>query len=210
MMELIFPSVDIVSLFPCMLRCMLSSMLLACLPLSRLSLNGVSLNEADLNLVQKSAIPNGVFNESLLKEKASKTRHKNVGPRRDYSQRDDSKDIDLVSQASFRRWSARRRDPRVNGADLYVVRITKHGGVGCAKPCWRCIEWCRWAGVKRIFHCDGQWGKFQVVKVNESCSVYETQADIRLFNGMVRGLLVPSNQRSFSVFFSLTRCIIDQ
>jgi hypothetical protein len=30
----------------------------------------------------------------------------------------------------------RRRDLRVKGADLYVVRITKNG-MGCAKPCWR-------------------------------------------------------------------------
>lgn len=175
-------SVDIVSLFPCMPRCMPSSMLLACLPLSRPSLNATSLNEADSNLVQKSTIQNGVLNEPL-KEKPSRTRRKNAGPNRDPDQRG-SKDTDPTSQASSRQWSARRRDPKVNGADLYVVRITKRGGVGCAKPCWRCIEWCRWAGVKRIYYCDGQWGKFQVVKVNESCSVYETQADIRLFNGM--------------------------
>ena len=38
-----------------------------------------------------------------------------------------------------RRWDARRRDPRVNGADLYVVRVSK-AGVGAAKPCWRCVQ----------------------------------------------------------------------
>ncbi|KAN0080134.1 hypothetical protein V8E55_009700 [Tylopilus felleus] len=52
-----------------------------------------------------------------------------------------------------RRWDARRRDPRVNGADLYVVRVSK-AGVGAAKPCWRCVQWCAWSGVKRIFHWD--------------------------------------------------------
>jgi hypothetical protein len=37
-------------------------------------------------------------------------------------------------------WSARRRDPRINGVDLYVARVTKVG-MGSAKPCWWCLEW---------------------------------------------------------------------
>jgi hypothetical protein len=83
-------------------------------------------------------------------------------------------------------WSARRRDPRINGADLYVARVTKVG-MGSAKPCWRCLEWCRWAGVKRIFHWNGEEGKFDMVKVNTAeRDQYETHADIRLFAGMVR------------------------
>jgi hypothetical protein len=83
-------------------------------------------------------------------------------------------------------WSARRRDPRINGADLYVARVTKVG-MGSAKPCWRCLEWCRWAGVKRIFHWNGEEGKFDMVKVNTAeRNQYETHADIRLFAGMVR------------------------
>ena len=49
--------------------------------------------------------------------------------------------------------SPRRPRTRVNGADIYVVRTTKRG-LGNAKPCWRCLEWCRWAGVRRIFHWD--------------------------------------------------------
>ncbi|KAH8114822.1 hypothetical protein DFH11DRAFT_1840857 [Phellopilus nigrolimitatus] len=49
------------------------------------------------------------------------------------------------------RWDQRRRDPRANGADIYVARITK-SGCGNARPCWRCLEWCKWAGIKRIFH----------------------------------------------------------
>ncbi|KAI0270887.1 hypothetical protein BGY98DRAFT_889831, partial [Russula aff. rugulosa BPL654] len=78
---------------------------------------------------------------------------------------------------------ARRRDPRINGADLYVARVTKVG-MGSAKPCWRCLEWCRWAGVKRIFHWNGEEGKFDMVKVNTAeRDQYETHADIRLFAG---------------------------
>jgi len=81
-------------------------------------------------------------------------------------------------------WSARRRDPRINGADLYVARVTKVG-MGSAKPCWRCVEWCRWAGVKRIFHWNGEDGKFDMVKVNTAeRDQYETHADIRLYAGM--------------------------
>ena len=47
----------------------------------------------------------------------------------------------------------RRARTRINGADIYVVRTTKKG-LGNAKPCWRCLEWCRWAGVRRIFYWD--------------------------------------------------------
>lgn len=86
-------------------------------------------------------------------------------------------------------WSARRRDPRINGADLYVARVTKVG-MGSAKPCWRCLEWCRWAGVKRIFHWNGEDGKFDMVKVNTAeRDQYETHADIRLYAGMVSSLV---------------------
>jgi hypothetical protein len=83
-------------------------------------------------------------------------------------------------------WSARRRDPRINGADIYVARVTKVG-MGSARPCWRCVEWCRWAGVKRIFHWNAEEGKFDMVKVNTAeRGQYETHADVRLFAGMVR------------------------
>lgn len=84
-----------------------------------------------------------------------------------------------------RGWNSRRRDPRVNGADIYVARVTKRG-MGSAMPCWRCLEWCRWAGVKRIFHWDADQGKFEVVKVNSAeKEVYETRADLRLYSGLV-------------------------
>lgn len=85
-----------------------------------------------------------------------------------------------------KRWDARRRDSRVNGADIYVARFTK-SGTGTAKPCWRCLEWCRWAGVKRIFHWNAEELKFEMVKVNSAqLDQYETHADIRLFAGLVR------------------------
>ena len=59
--------------------------------------------------------------------------------------------------------------------------------MGSARPCWRCVEWCRWAGVKRIFHWNGEDGKFDMVKVNTAeRDQYETHADIRLYAGMVR------------------------
>lgn len=82
-------------------------------------------------------------------------------------------------------WDVRRRDSRVNGADIYVARVTKNG-MGGAKPCWRCLEWCRWAGVKRVFHWNCEEGRFDVVKVNgDGRENYETRADMRLFAGQV-------------------------
>ena len=49
---------------------------------------------------------------------------------------------------------------------------------------WRCVEWCRWADVKRIFHWNGEDCKFEVVKVNTAeRNQYETHGDVRLFAG---------------------------
>lgn len=88
-------------------------------------------------------------------------------------------------------WSSRRRDPKINGCDLYVARVTK-SGCGNARPCWRCLEWCRWAGIKRIFHWNEVTSQFEVVKVNNSePGHYETHADIRLFAGLVSHLGIP-------------------
>ncbi|KAG2078415.1 hypothetical protein BDR04DRAFT_1124266 [Suillus decipiens] len=73
------------------------------------------------------------------------------------------------------------QDSRVNGADIYVARVIKNG-LGAAKPCWRCIHWCWWFGVKRIFHWNPVIGVFEVLKVNEGYKDhYETQTDVRLF-----------------------------
>lgn len=93
---------------------------------------------------------------------------------------------------------------RVRGADLYVVRLTRKGLLGCSMPCWRCLEWCKWAGIKRIFHWVAddhgddndemksgtkggkedkgrvvQSGRWECVKVNEARpeDCYSTQAD---------------------------------
>lgn len=92
----------------------------------------------------------------------------------------------LPSSNPGRSWEERRRDPRVNGADIYVVRVSK-SGLGNAKPCWRGLEWCRWAGVKRVFHWDDVGHRFEMVKVNDAeRENYETRADTRLFAGLVR------------------------
>lgn len=98
--------------------------------------------------------------------------------------------------------STNRRPPKLptNGADLYVVRVTRSGcGTGMAKPCARCLEWCRWAGIRRVFH----WvqdepsggdrafgnGRFEVVKVNDmEAELYLTPADARLREGGVSRL----------------------
>ena len=92
----------------------------------------------------------------------------------------------VIRPPSAKRWDVRRRDPRVNGADIYVARVTKNG-MGTARPCWRCLEWCRWAGIKRVFHWNGEEGRFECVKVNESQNApYETRVDMRLASGLVR------------------------
>ncbi|KIY72555.1 hypothetical protein CYLTODRAFT_367269 [Cylindrobasidium torrendii FP15055 ss-10] len=73
------------------------------------------------------------------------------------------------------------REYRVSG-DLYVARITKKTGkLGCAKPCWRCVEWCDWVGIKRIFHWSEEEGGFCCIKVSEAKrAAYATQADLRV------------------------------
>ncbi|KAG1807107.1 uncharacterized protein BJ212DRAFT_1282465 [Suillus subaureus] len=79
---------------------------------------------------------------------------------------------------------------RVNGADIYVARVIKNG-LGAAKPCWRCIHWCWWFGVKRIFHWNPVVGDFEVLKVNEGYrDHYETQTDVRLFARLVSPVLL--------------------
>ncbi|KZT55424.1 hypothetical protein CALCODRAFT_484798 [Calocera cornea HHB12733] len=80
-------------------------------------------------------------------------------------------------------WDTRRRDPRINGADIYVARVTRTGIIGPASPCWRCIEWCRWAGIKRIFHWDPEGGRWEAVKVNDVERVYCTNSDLKMVGG---------------------------
>ena len=95
----------------------------------------------------------------------------------------------IVRPPKRRSWDVRRRDPRVNGADLYVARVIKNG-MGSARPCWRCLEWCRWAGIKRVFHWNGEEGKFECIKVNNAhCEPYETRSDMRLAAGLVSSIV---------------------
>lgn len=109
-------------------------------------------------------------------------------------------------QDTSRRFTSCRT--RVTGADLYVVRLTRSGRLGNAMPCWRCLEWCKWAGIKRIFHYSGEDGapilgglarkenktkpeaklrngRWICVKVNEARmeDCYWTHADGRILSG---------------------------
>ena len=89
----------------------------------------------------------------------------------------------LGGMANSKSWDSRRRDSKLNGADIYVARITKHG-MGSAMPCWRCLYWCYWAGIRRIFHWDGIANKWVVVKVNNPGKAqYQTTSDSRLYAG---------------------------
>jgi hypothetical protein len=110
--------------------------------------------------------------------------------------------VPLVASRSSkrRRLGARGGGTRGSmGAVIYVERVTKVG-MGRARPCWRCVEWCWRVGVKRIFRWNGD-GKFDVVKVNTAeRDQYETNADGRLFAGMVR----PSMFALFAGRWSLT------
>ncbi|KAF7321134.1 CMP/dCMP-type deaminase domain-containing protein [Mycena chlorophos] len=77
----------------------------------------------------------------------------------------------------------RIRLAKLNGADLYVCRVTRSGELACSKPCWRCIEWCAWAGIKRIFHWSVLEQRFICLKVAEAAAThdcYETVMDSRL------------------------------
>ncbi|KAF7297359.1 CMP/dCMP-type deaminase domain-containing protein [Mycena indigotica] len=77
----------------------------------------------------------------------------------------------------------RPRLAKLNGADLYVCRVTRSGQLACSKPCWRCIEWCAWAGIKRIFHWSLLEQRFVCLKVGEAFGAddnYETLTDARL------------------------------
>ncbi|KAJ7457044.1 hypothetical protein FB451DRAFT_1342006 [Mycena latifolia] len=68
----------------------------------------------------------------------------------------------------------------ISGSTLYVCRVTKDG-FGCSKPCWRCVDWCEWAGIKRIFYWSVVEGRFLCLKVGApSGESYQTIADTRM------------------------------
>lgn len=72
------------------------------------------------------------------------------------------------------------RDSKLRGCDLYVARISKCGQAsGKAAPCWRCIQWSKWAGVKRIYHWNEENGRFEAIKLNDPDvgNAYETTSD---------------------------------
>ena len=137
-----------------------------------------------VNYVRNGAKPSKSKHELSGQSPQSK---RNVPAVAEEGEYDDSQDGEMPAPTwqPGKGWNVRRRQPRVNGADIYVARITKNG-MGSARPCWRCLEWCRWAGVKRVFHWNNEEDRFDVVKVNgDGRENYETRADMRLFAGMV-------------------------
>jgi len=78
-----------------------------------------------------------------------------------------------------------RRSTRTNNTDLYVVRINgATGKPATARPCWRCVAWCEWAGVKRIFYWDENKNGFEVMRIGGGqCikeMVYRTRSDWKM------------------------------
>lgn len=95
----------------------------------------------------------------------------------------------------LRRSQSYMADSRIRGADLYVVRLLQdthskakmkeqrrrqrgHTSVSDtavdvspqyadSRPCWRCLEWMYWAGIKRVFWTDaeGVWHGDKVVQL---------------------------------------------
>lgn len=193
-----------VSLCQCMRRCMLSSMSLACPLRSRSRFKAREDESCCLKhgtRVQNLQQQNGVLHGATHKRnKGGRSRHRAPSkkisvPPPEIGDGDGVKDAALVDQpCSFddgdlggmsfsKSWDSRRRDSKLNGADIYVARITKHG-MGSAKPCWRCLYWCYWAGIKRIFHWDDIANKWVVVKVNSpGKDQYQTTSDSRLYAG---------------------------
>jgi hypothetical protein len=76
---------------------------------------------------------------------------------------------------------------RANGADIYVTCVGRGGVLGTAHPCARCVQWCAWAGIRRVFHWSPTTHRFEVVKVADAKTsvVYATTADRRLASGLV-------------------------
>ncbi|KAF8604371.1 hypothetical protein BDV93DRAFT_544069 [Ceratobasidium sp. AG-I] len=120
------------------------------------------------------------------------------------------------------------RNTRTNGADIYVARVrlprstsqdsatsdsdpesedTRYATpVGSARPCTRCLMWCHWAGIRRVFYWStfdaesgdssgtkaSQAGRFVCIKPAEALrnislggngEEYVTQADLRIVSG---------------------------
>lgn len=100
----------------------------------------------------------------------------------------------LALRRAARAPRATSTDTRIRNADLYVVRLlqdtdskakakeqrrrvqrsasapppvqTAMPRYADSRPCWRCLEWMHWAGIKRVFWTDAQ-GTWHGGKVNE-------------------------------------------
>jgi hypothetical protein len=155
----------------------------------------------DVSISRKEETPNGVFHGASGKSGSKKQKKSSTSQTASHGGGTSpslpcSNSIHCPGAKDKSR-DARRRDPRVNGADIYVCRVTK-AGMGNSKPCWRCVGWCKWAGVKRIFHWNGDELKWDVVKVNNiGREQYETHADMRLSAGLV-GFFFPVCTKPFS------------
>ncbi|KAJ7459497.1 hypothetical protein B0H11DRAFT_2286416 [Mycena galericulata] len=103
----------------------------------------------------------------------------------EYQEGEPASESDGAGARGAARKQSRARNSRLNGADLYVCRVTKAGQFGSAHPCWRCVEWCAWAGIRRIFHWSMAEGRFICLKVagavEEEC--YLTVTDFRFLTG---------------------------
>jgi len=196
---------DIGSLYRCMPRCTLFSMSLACLRRSRSRFkarrNDNCCTKHGTHVKRKQKSQQGVFHgpQRAVQRKPASDKGKCGGHSSSPAGgRADGEGIVSTHQGRLGlsegnclrarggrgRRDSRRRDSKMNGADIYVARVTKKG-MGSAKPCWRCLHWCYWAGIKRIFHWDQAAGRWEVVKVNSpGRDQYETTADIRLYAGM--------------------------
>ncbi|QRV85470.1 deoxycytidylate deaminase (dCMP deaminase) [Ceratobasidium sp. AG-Ba] len=83
------------------------------------------------------------------------------------------------------RGNSNKRNKRTNGTDIYVVRVASGTTpVGSARPCARCLFWCYWAGIRRVFYWDASAGGFVSVKPLEvDIMAYVTQADRKIADG---------------------------
>lgn len=190
------------SLCRCTPRCMLSSTSLACLHRSesrfkaRVGENCCMKHEGQIQTNQNSTF-HGSERATRRITGVPQSRTGKHGPRTPYKTANSNIRVEENSRSSeetscgpfdsSKSRDSRRRDSRLNGADIYVARVTKNG-MGSAKPCWRCLHWCHWAGIKRIFHWNNTASRWEVVKVNSpGTDQYETTTDTRLYARKVSG-----------------------
>ncbi|KAG8795233.1 hypothetical protein FRC12_016874 [Ceratobasidium sp. 428] len=136
--------------------------------------------------------------------------NKNKNKKKDLTKHEDNWTSNFFSELSTCSHTVLRH-PRVNGADIYVARVKflqsslfpvsdiTATPVGCARPCTRCLIWCRWAGIRRVFYWastsgsasdtdTGGEGGFVSIKPAEALrcvgdAEYLTQADRKIAEG---------------------------